>query len=91
MPFLKKAWIFANWRTHSDFYDMCVLAKVQKDYLEMYMRCLKITKRNATSALRVPTSKENKIRAVIMRIYPKMIPLAMKARRLKYHVNVCNR
>lgn len=27
---------YANWRTHSDFYDMCILAGVEIEYSEMY-------------------------------------------------------
>ena len=88
---IEKAWAFANWRTHSDFYDMCVLAKAERDYPEMYKKCLKATKQDALTALQVPTSMQNKIRAVAMWIYPRMIPLVMKARKFRYHVNVSNR
>lgn len=88
---IEKAWVYANWRTHSDFYDLCVLARAQKEYPEMYRKCRKITKRDALSSLRVPTSKQNKVRAVIMWLWPEMIPLAMKFRKMKYHVNVSNK
>lgn len=86
-----EAWKYANWRTHSDFYDMCVLAGVEKEYPEMYRKCLKETRKDALSALHVPTSKQNKLRAVIMWICPAAIPIAMRVRKLKYHVNVSNR
>ena len=86
-----EAWKYANWRTHSDFYDMCVLADVEKEYPEMYRKCLKVTRKDALSALYVPTSKQNKLRAVIMWICPEAIPIAMRVRKLKYHVNVSNR
>lgn len=33
---IHEAWKYANWRTHSDFYDMCVLAGVEKEYSEIY-------------------------------------------------------
>lgn len=85
------AWRYANWRTHSDFYDMFVLASVEKEYPEMYKKCLDVTRNDALCALHVPTSKMNKIRAVIMWIYPAAIPIAMRVRKLKYHVNVSNR
>ena len=88
---IESAWKYANWRTHSDFYDMCVLAGVQEEYPEMYKKCLMVTKKDALSALCVPTTKMNKIRAIIMWIYPDIIPLLMKIRKLKYHVNVSNR
>lgn len=73
------------------FYDMCVLARVEKEYPEMYRKCLKATRKDALSALHVPTSKQNKLRAVIMWICPVAIPIAMRVRKLKYHVNVSNR
>lgn len=87
---IKAAWEYANWRTHSDFYDMCVLAGVKKEYPEMYKKCLNMTRNNALIALRVPTSKQNKMRAIIMWICPGVIPLTMKARKFRYHVNVSN-
>ena len=82
-----EAYKYANWRTHSDFYDMCVLAGVEREYPEMYKKCLKVTRKDALSALHVPTSKQNKLRAVIMWICPIAIPI-MRVRKLKYHVNV---
>lgn len=85
------AWRFANWRTHSDFYDMCVLAGVQREYPQMYERCLKVTRRQAFIALKVPTTRQNKLRAIAMWIWPGAIPLAMKWRKRRYHVNVSNR
>lgn len=88
---IQNAWKFANWRTHSDFYDMCVLAKVENEYSEMYRKCLEVTKKDALSALRVPTSKQNKIRALVMWISPRIIPFALRMRKWKYHVNVSNR
>lgn len=63
---IEKAWKYANWRKHSDFYDMCVLVGAKKEYPEMYQRYLRVTNSDALSALQVPTSKQNKIRAVIM-------------------------
>lgn len=86
-----EAWKYANWRTYSDFYDMCVLAGAEKEYPEMYRKCLKVTREDALNALHVPTSKQNKLRAVIMWICPVAIPIAMRVRKLKYHVNVSNR
>ena len=33
---IHEVWKYANLRTHSDFYDMRVLAGVEKEYSEMY-------------------------------------------------------
>lgn len=81
------AWKYANWRTHSDFYDMCVLANAEKTYPELYQRCVKVTKEQALIAFRVPTSRQNKIRAVVMRVCPRMIPFAMQLRKKHYRVS----
>lgn len=77
----------ANWRTHSDFYDMCVLTHAEKTYPELYQRCVKVTKEQILIAFKVPTSRQNKIRAVIMCICPQMIPFAMQLRKKRYHVS----
>lgn len=77
---IEKAWEFANWRTHSDFYDMFVLAKTEKEYPEVFKNCLKKTRQDALIALKVPTTRNNKIRAIIMRVCPLLIPIAMKIR-----------
>lgn len=69
-----EAWRYANWRTHSDFYDMCVLAGVEEEYPEMYKKCLNVTRKDALSALHVPTSRQNKVRALVMMICPSFIP-----------------
>lgn len=42
-------------------------------------------------ALKVTTSRQNKIRAIIMRICPKMIPFVMKIRERKYKVKVTHK
>ena len=88
---IDKAWEFANWRTHSDFYDMFVLAKVQKEYPDIYRGCLAVTREKAMTAFKVPTSKQNKIRAIVMLICPALIPLAMQLRKLRFNVKVDNR
>lgn len=86
-----RAWEFANWRTHSDFYDMFVLADARKEYPDVYRKYLNITRKNALIALNVPTTKQNKIRAIVMWICPQIIPFAMKLREQRYKVAVTHR
>ena len=81
---IEKAWKFANWRTHSDFYDMFVLSKEEEKTPELYEKCLKTVKTDALIALNVPTNFKNKIRAVLMKVYPRLIPSLMELRRKKY-------
>ncbi len=85
---LIKAWEYAYWRTHTDVYDAIVLAGAEEKCPDLYKKCLRVVRNNALSALRVPTSKRNKIRALIMMIFPRIIPWAMKQRRIKYDAEV---
>lgn len=62
---------------------MCILARAKEEYPALYERCFKTTKRDALCALSVQTSHKNKLRAVIMRFFPGIIPLVMKARKVR--------
>ena len=85
---IENAWRYANWRTHTDFFDMIVLAKAQKKYPEIYRKCLKTTINDAFIAFSVPTSNMNRVRAGIMKICPHVIPFLMKLRRIRYKVKI---
>ena len=56
----------------------------------MYRNYLKVIRRQELIALKVPVSKQNKIRALIMMICPRLIPWAMVMRRKKYNADVTN-
>lgn len=88
---ISMAWRFANWRTHSDFYDMFVLAGAKKEHPDIYHKCLNVTRKEALIALSVPTTKQNKIRAIVMWICPQVIPFTMKLREHRYKVAVTHR
>lgn len=88
---IQRAWKFANWRTNSDFYDTFMLAKANREYPDIYKKCLSVTKRDALIALNTPVSMQNKIRAVIMWVCPPVIPLALKLREKRYKVTVTHR
>lgn len=87
---IDRAWEFANWRTNSDVYDLMVLASVTDTYEEMYRKCLYTTRTKALQSLIVPTSMKQRIRAMIMLVYPRLIPKIMLWRRKKYNVNIKN-
>lgn len=87
---IDNAWNYANWRTHTDVYDLMVLASAQKEYPELYKKCYEITKREASCAFKTDISNRDKLRAFIMMICPKVIPCLMALRRRVYHVNVKN-
>lgn len=84
------AWEFAYWRTYSDVYDIMVLASAQKKYPKMYNKCLNVIRKKALCCFKVPTSFKERIRALIMLICPKAIPLLLRLRKIKYHVDVNN-
>lgn len=88
---LELAWIFAWWRTNTDLYDLLVLADAEKEYPEMYHACRKIIKKYAFSCFKVPVSKQNRLRAMVMAVCPVLVPMAMKLRKLRYHVRVTNK
>jgi glycosyltransferase involved in cell wall biosynthesis len=87
---MNNAWKFASWRTHSDVYDLMVLASVEKRYPEMYKRCLHVTRKQALHSLLVPISTKERTRAMIMMICPRLMPKLMIWRRVRYHVDVEN-
>lgn len=85
-PKVMKAWKYAYWRTHTDVYDAIVLAKAEKECKELYEKCKHITRTKGLIALFVPIKFQDKLRAMIMLIYPKVIPMMMKIRRNAYKI-----
>lgn len=83
---LEKAWEFAWWRTNTDVYDLLVLANATGQYPEMYKNCKKVMHRFALSCFRVPTSKKQRIRSIVMFFCPRLIPQAMIWRRKIYGI-----
>lgn len=87
---LDRAWEFAHWRTRSDVYDIMVLASAEDSYPQMYKECLSITRKKALNSFMVPTSFKERVRAMVMIIWPRLVPQLMIWRREKYNVNVQN-
>ena len=83
---LLKAWGFAWWRTNSDVYDAMVLARAKYKYPQIFKERKIIIKKWAYVAWKVPTSKQNRIRATIMMFCPNVIPFLMKVRDRRYNV-----
>lgn len=88
---IERAWEFANWRTHSDFYDAFILAKAKNEYPDIYNKCLSVTRKEALVALNVPTSRQNKLRAIVMWLCPPLIPILLKIREKKSKVIITHR
>lgn len=81
---IEKAWQYAWWRTNSDAYDSIVLAGAQESNRKMYETCRSTVRKNGFVALKVPVSRKDRIRAVLMTICPSAIPVMMKIREKKY-------
>lgn len=87
---MMKAWNFARWRTNVDVYSLLITSNSVSEYKAFYQNCKKIGKKYAYYAFITPTSKKEKIRAILMMFYPKALPKLVIARRKKYSVNVKN-
>lgn len=78
---IEKSWKFANWRTHSDVYDIMVLSSVENDYPIFFKKMKKYTRNKAKIAFEVNTSKKQKMRAFVLILYPKLVPIMMTIRK----------
>jgi glycosyltransferase involved in cell wall biosynthesis len=81
---IEKAWQYAWWRTNSDAYDSIVLAGAQDSNRKMYEDCKKIVRKSGFVAMKIPVSKKDKMRAILMTICPSLIPFLLKIRKKKY-------
>lgn len=90
-----KALKFANWHTHCDMMFFIILANAENKYKDIYNKCCDIARKDALVALSVPTSKKEKLRAILTWIYPRTIAILMKLRKWRHmrnlnHENQCN-
>ncbi|OZG66572.1 glycosyltransferase family 2 protein [Bifidobacterium eulemuris] len=85
---IMRAFLYTYWRTHTDAYDLIILSHSECKYRDMYEKTLSVTRKYALHSLSVPVSTQNKIRAIIMFIYPKIIPYLMLRRRRKHNAEV---
>lgn len=81
---IDKAWQYAWWRTNSDAYDSIRMAGAQHSNRRMYEECRNVVKRKGLVALKVPVSRKDSIRAVVMTICPSVVPFLLKMRKKKY-------
>lgn len=81
---IRKAWEYAKWRTYSDAYDAMILAGNIDYKSELYKKCNKNIRLGFRKSLKVPVSLQDKIRAFILMVCPRMIPVVMRIRKLIY-------
>ena len=58
---------------------------------DVYNKCLSVTRKDALVALNVPTSRQNKLRAIVMWLCPPLIPFLLKIREKKSKVIITHR
>lgn len=83
-PSISKAWKYANWHTHCDTFNFMVMARVEKEYPEMYKKCKEIARNDAIISFSLPIKFREKVRALIIILYPRMIPKLMILRNKRY-------
>lgn len=81
---IRRAWEYAEWRTYSDAYDAMILSGEINYKSELYIECNANIKLGFWKSIKVPVSLQDKIRAFILMVCPKMIPFAMKIRKMIY-------
>lgn len=87
---ISNSWKYANWRTHSDFYDMIVLSGSKKKNIALYIKCKKVIRKEGKVAFKVPISKKDLVRAIVMMCIPSLIPIMLNLRRIKYHLGTAS-
>lgn len=81
---IMEAWKYANWHTHCDVFNLLVISGTEKQYPDMYRKCLQIARKQLWYSFKVPIRFREKIRAIIILIYPRLIPKLMILRNKKY-------
>lgn len=89
-PRLLRAWKFAKWRTNVDVYSLLVTSDTKDLYKDFYIDCKKFGKKYCYLAFLNPTSKKEKVRAIMMLFFPSLIPKLVIYRRKKYSVDISN-
>lgn len=75
------AWKFANWRTNVDIYTLLISTKNEKNFDELYRKCLQKGRKDWKYAFKTSTATREKIRALIMILCPRMLPFLYNMRK----------
>lgn len=81
---LETAWNYANWHTHCDAFNFLVMAKEENKYQSFYKRWKEIVRTKAWYAFKVDIIPREKVRAIIMMVWPRMMPWLISKRNAKY-------
>ena len=82
------SWKYAIWRTYSDAFDYMCLGNGKKENLEKFKEYKYYIKNNYKTYKKVDISKKDKYRAILMGIFPEVIPFILKCRRFIYKIKI---
>lgn len=82
------SWKYALWRTYSDAFDYMCLGNEKKDNLEKFKEYKYFIKNNYRIYKKIDISKKDKYRAILMGIFPEIIPFILKCRRFIYKIKL---
>lgn len=82
------SWKYAIWRTYSDAFDYMCLGNGKKENLEKFKEYKYYIKNNYKTYKKVDISKKDKYRAILMGIFPEVIPFILKCRRSIYKIKI---
>ena len=82
------SWKYAIWRTYTDAFDYMCLGNGEKANIEKFKEYKYYIKNNYKIYKKVDISKKDKYRAILMGIFPEIIPFILKCRRLIYKIKI---
>lgn len=82
------SWKYAVWRTYSDAFDYMCLGNGKKDNLDKFKEYKNYIKNNYKIYKKVDISKKDKYRAILMGIFPEVIPFILRCRRFIYKIKI---
>ena len=81
---IEKAWQYAYWHTHCDAFNFLVMSKEHKKYYTEYNKWKNIVRKQSCSAFMVYVPLKDRLRALIMLIYPEMMAKLISKRNSRY-------
>lgn len=81
---IEKAWQYAYWHTHCDAFNFLVMSKEHKKYYTEYNKWKNIVRKQSCSAFMVSVPLKDRLRALIMLIYPEMMAKLISKRNSRY-------
>lgn len=87
---VKDAIKFAEWRTNVDAFTLLNTAKKAKLYPDFNQDTLLVGKKYAALAFKLNPSKKDRLRAILIKVFPDLLPKLLILRRRLYKVDVKN-